>query len=324
MSQYQLGTVVVTSGSPVVTGTNTFWSANIVANDMFAIQSEAVWYDILSVDSDTQITLKTNYVGSAPAGSTYAIQRDFTPVQHFPIPTYGDTGTSSLIAQSLLQLDSTLVAMSAAAGTLNGEIQVAGDLVVTGTSILGVTVTVNGTTFANSSVTGSTIASSTIDSTVIGHTTPAAGSFTNLSATLPVDFKGQRFGLADANYTVTTPYETIGFTALTAARIVTLPAAAAYPPGVPLRVVDEKGACSATNTITVKAAGTDTINGAAQAVIANAYGFLELESNGSNAWTIVGQQTNVGLLTALIASLSTTAPTQSGQLWINGGVLQLS
>ena len=41
------------------------------------------------------------------------------------------------------------------------------------------------------------------------------------------------------------------------------------------------------STIAATAAGSDTINGAASAVIASAYGSLTLESNGVAAWTIV-------------------------------------
>jgi hypothetical protein len=70
---------------------------------------------------------------------------------------------------------------------------------------------------------------------------------------------------------------------------VTLLAAASFNPGQRLLVVDESGACSATNTITLSRAGADTIDGATSVAIASAYGYVELESNGSNAWAIVGR-----------------------------------
>ena len=49
------------------------------------------------------------------------------------------------------------------------------------------------------------------------------------------------------------------------------------------------GSVSATNTITLARAGTDTIDGATSAVISTPRGYLEIESNGSNAWTILNQ-----------------------------------
>ncbi|MBV8830020.1 MAG: hypothetical protein JO108_12410 [Acidobacteriaceae bacterium] len=97
----------------------------------------------------------------------------------------------------------------------------------------------------------------------------------------------QHTNVADANYTAQTTDQLIAFTSITAARTVTLPAAAAVNPGQPVVIVDETGACSATSTITVTRSGTDTINGAASAVIASAFGYLELVSNGVNKWTLI-------------------------------------
>ena len=81
----------------------------------------------------------------------------------------------------------------------------------------------------------------------------------------------------------------VAFTAITAARVVTLPASAAYPTGTRLLIVDETGNCSVTKTISVSAVGSDTIDGAASAVVNQAYGFIGIESNGSGRWTIIDQ-----------------------------------
>jgi hypothetical protein len=99
----------------------------------------------------------------------------------------------------------------------------------------------------------------------------------------------QRKAVADAAYSATIDDRLIAYTSISAARAVALPAASAYPTGYVLTVVDESGSCSATNTITLNRAGSDTINGASSAVIAVAYGYVSIESNGSNAWTIVDQ-----------------------------------
>ena len=101
----------------------------------------------------------------------------------------------------------------------------------------------------------------------------------------------QRTAVADAACTALATDRTIAFTALTTARAVQLPAASAYPVGTQLLVVDESGACSATSTITLNRAGTDTINGAASAVIALPYGFIALNGNGAGKWTVVDQAT---------------------------------
>ena len=98
-----------------------------------------------------------------------------------------------------------------------------------------------------------------------------------------------RTAIADASYTALPTDRTLAYAALTAARTVSLPPAGAYPTGTRLLVVDESGGCSSINTITIAANGADQIDGAAATVIAIGYGYLAIESNGSNAWTIVDQ-----------------------------------
>lgn len=100
-------------------------------------------------------------------------------------------------------------------------------------------------------------------------------------------FANMRTAISDAPYTALVTDRLIAYAALTAARVVTLPAASAFPAGQSLTIADESGACSATKTITIGRTGSDTINGATSAVIAIGYGYLALESNGSNAWTII-------------------------------------
>ena len=98
----------------------------------------------------------------------------------------------------------------------------------------------------------------------------------------------------DAAYSVQTTDRMVAFIALTAARVVSLPAASSFPTGMRLIVIDKSGACSATNTITVTRAGTDLINGVATAAISTAYGFVAIESNGYNKWTIVDSASAAG------------------------------
>ena len=111
-----------------------------------------------------------------------------------------------------------------------------------------------------------------------------------------------RTAVSDANYTALTTDRNIAYTAITAARIVTLPAASAFPQGYRLTVFDESGAASATNTITFARSGSDTINGATSAAVSSAFGVLAVETNGANKWTVTDQSASglpaVGIGTA--------------------------
>jgi len=101
-----------------------------------------------------------------------------------------------------------------------------------------------------------------------------------------------RTAVVNASYSALATDRIVAYTAISAARSVSLPAAAIYPTGTILWVVDESGSCSATNTITVSPNGSDTIEGASGATVAGPYGVLGLESNGVNAWTIVHSRIN--------------------------------
>jgi hypothetical protein len=80
-----------------------------------------------------------------------------------------------------------------------------------------------------------------------------------------------------------------------------------------LTVIDESGACSTTNTITLSHAGSDVINGdggssATSAVIAQPFGQLTLESNGASAWTVVGAaQMSAPFFSVLVRGLNLNA-----------------
>ncbi len=96
-----------------------------------------------------------------------------------------------------------------------------------------------------------------------------------------------RTAVADASYAALATDRIVAYSSLSAARTGTLPAAASYPTGATLTIVDETGNCSTTKTITAARAGSDTIDGQTSAVVAAPYGVLVLESNGSNAWTVI-------------------------------------
>lgn len=72
LTSYSTGTVAVTNNSAGVTGTGTAWLTNIRAGDTFHI-SGGRYYHILSVNSDTSLTLTNAYVGSTATGQSYTI-----------------------------------------------------------------------------------------------------------------------------------------------------------------------------------------------------------------------------------------------------------
>jgi hypothetical protein len=115
------------------------------------------------------------------------------------------------------------------------------------------------------------------------------------AAKLSETITNTRTAVSDAAYPVLATDRMVAYTVLTAPRVITLPASSAYPTGTRLLIVDETGNCSVTKTLTAVAAGTDTIDGAASAVVNQAYGFIGIESNGVGAWTIVDQ----GFMSAL-------------------------
>jgi hypothetical protein len=109
----------------------------------------------------------------------------------------------------------------------------------------------------------------------------------NPAAKLAEVITNTRTAVSDAAYTALVTDRLIAYTALTAARVVTLPASSAYPTGTRLLIVDETGNCSVTKTLTITPVGTDVIDGAASAVVNQANGFIGLESNQAGEWTIV-------------------------------------
>ena len=94
-----------------------------------------------------------------------------------------------------------------------------------------------------------------------------------LARALPVTIV--RMGANDQNYTVSPADDIVGISALTASRIITLPAASKA--GRQLTIKDETGACTATRTITVQG----TIDGSSNIVLSTAYAKVVLYDNGS-------------------------------------------
>lgn len=102
-------------------------------------------------------------------------------------------------------------------------------------------------------------------------------------------------------------------TALTAARVLTLPAASGYAPGDTITIQDPKRVVTTANTIAIARAGSDTINGAAgNVVVLNAPGqtcVVELDSTGTN-W---------GVLSSICVNpVNATGPSSNSEWFLRG------
>ena len=67
----QTGTVSITQGTRILTGSGTNWSAELLANDFVNINQDPRAYRIATVDSSTQITLTEDYVAATVAAAPY-------------------------------------------------------------------------------------------------------------------------------------------------------------------------------------------------------------------------------------------------------------
>jgi len=72
VAPYSTGTVTVTNGSKTVTGSGTNWTL-AMAGRQFRIDSAHAYYEIDTIDSATQLTLKYAYGGDSGSGKSYKI-----------------------------------------------------------------------------------------------------------------------------------------------------------------------------------------------------------------------------------------------------------
>lgn len=79
-SYYSTGSVTLTNGSAVVTGTGTAWLTALISGGNIIVQAPGNLLPIASVDSDSQITAELVWTGESGTYS-YAIQRDTAYLQ---------------------------------------------------------------------------------------------------------------------------------------------------------------------------------------------------------------------------------------------------
>jgi hypothetical protein len=112
MPWYRTGTVSVTNGSAVVTGSGTAFVSNIQIGDAIRLPDNKLW-EVKQVNSDTQLTLQLNYTGGTASAQAYEV-----------VPTRGYIRDLALNSAALLQ-NFTLL-KEAITATSDGKVSIGG------------------------------------------------------------------------------------------------------------------------------------------------------------------------------------------------------
>lgn len=159
--------------------------------------------------------------------------------------------------------------------TLGGTPSIAGSAINSGTVSGSFLQNINMATSGNGGVTG-------VLPVANGGTAGATALAARSSAGLNID---EATSTGDANGTIVAADRSYYHTALSTARTDTLPAANALNAGQRLIIWDPRGVATASNTVTLARAGSDTINGGTSYTALNvAYGMTECMSDGSSRW----------------------------------------
>lgn len=130
--QYRTGSISVNIGSDTVTGSGTRWLAAVSPGWAFIVVGDTEYYEIVSINSDTQLIITPNYAGAANRTSVaYAIVRDYT--FHFGWPTIskGDVSWPMILTDALNNIDSDLYKTPAGHGVREITFAPTGTIAVT-------------------------------------------------------------------------------------------------------------------------------------------------------------------------------------------------
>jgi hypothetical protein len=126
--------------------------------------------------------------------------------------------------------------------------------------------------------------------------------------------------VGDTNYTIlSADWVIVTTTAFTASRTWTLPAASAVKPRHPIVIIDRAAAVTATNTLIVQRAGSDTFNnGGTSFTITTAVAGLRLYSDGVSKWTLEFIVAGANPMFDRITSTRGAIPSRGAAAW--GGI----
>ena len=125
-----------------------------------------------------------------------------------------------------------------------------------------------------------------------GGTGQTSASLSRTSSGLNID---QLTTFGNTNYNALTTDRTIATAnSFTAPRTITLPAVSAFNSGQQLVIIDSVGAINGANTLTITAAGGDSINGLSSIIITSQYSGAVLWPVGSNKWGYIASSSGGG------------------------------
>ncbi|MHA1286994.1 MAG: hypothetical protein ACTSPB_06260 [Candidatus Thorarchaeota archaeon] len=122
MAQYRVGSVSVAYNSQTVIGSSDCeWLTYVEPGDLFKIVGQSVWYEIASVDGNTQLTLAALYAGATATDQSYIIVRDFTPNYNLPEISKGDLDWTDIYNRAMRKIDAAIQSMGSGVVTVQNR-----------------------------------------------------------------------------------------------------------------------------------------------------------------------------------------------------------
>jgi hypothetical protein len=299
----------ITTGATVA---GTLIHTNIAAPSTPTTGKVTVWSDSTDLrfhDKNSAGTIGTTVVASTASANNFATGISVAGVISYAQPAFSNLSGSATCAQ-LPALTGDITTSAGACATTLATVATAGTTgsstaipvitintkglttTITTAAVIAPAGTLSGTTLNATVVTSSLTAVGTIGTGIWQGTAVAlgfggSGQSTVLGARGSSGFNiDEATSVGDTNGTISATDRSYFHTALTAARTDTLPAANSVNAGQILYLIDFRGVASATNTVTVQRAGSDTVNGGTSFTALNsAYGEANCWSDGSSRWT---------------------------------------